>query len=501
MLIYISSSQDYLFFRKEHRKSLSISDFNFLRMKDVKKASWKLKKLDCSLISDILFPLYSIHGRPAVDPAILLRSFILMLSLDYTSLHKWCDALQSNRALQYLVGSFSPPGFGTHYDFISRLTGKFHHLNELYPKDYYTSSKQLTKKFGKPKKEEKLNNYSHSKTELLFHNYKDGADFDRNRTLYTLQLMFHKLAVIPSIDTGFIDTTNDFTLSGDGSALHIHASPFGHELKDLDDSVVNRVRYSAPDADIGWDSHEECFYLGFSMYNIAYHNKDRSIDLPVFLDLNIASQHDSITTITAAAQLFDLDSTIKPKYMCFDSASDSLAIFKYFHHLNITPIIDHNTRRTKSDKSSISDNGKPICDNGIEMIDCGYDLGRCRRKFRCPLALGKIDSCPHKDQCSKTDYGRTVYINDGDNLRLSGPIAYKSDKWKDIYNNRTSTERINNRILNDYNLQHMRIRNKAKNAFFMFIAGICIHLDAWIKEEWNSYIKENTPKRIFNSKK
>ena len=60
-------------------------------------------------------------------------------------------------------------------------------------------------------------------------------------------------------------------------------------------------------------------------------------------------------------------------------------------------------------------------------------------------------------------------------------LSYRSDKWKQIYKNRTSTERINNRVLNNYNLQHMRIYNKAKHAFFAIMADINIHLNARIK--------------------
>lgn len=40
---------------------------------------------------------------------------------------------------------------------------------------------------------------------------------------------------------------------------------------------------------------------------------------------------------------------------------------------------------------------------------------------------------------------------------------------------------MNTRILNDYNLQNMMIRDGAKHAFFAIFAGINIHLDAWIK--------------------
>ena len=97
--------------------------------------------------------------------------------------------------------------------------------------------------------------------------------------------------------------------------------------------------------------------------------------------------------------------------------------------------------------------------------------------------MGKITLCLFQDSCSTSSYGRTVYVADGDDAGNAGPLIYRSDKWKQIYTNRTSTERINNRVLNNYNLHSMRIRNKAKFAFFAIMADINIHLDSWINVE------------------
>ena len=96
--------------------------------------------------------------------------------------------------------------------------------------------------------------------------------------------------------------------------------------------------------------------------------------------------------------------------------------------------------------------------------------------------MGDISSCPFADQCSTSSYGRVSYINDGDSSRNAGALSYKSETLKKIYKNRTSTERINNRVLNHYHLHQMRIRNKDKHAFFTIFAHINIHLDAWIKD-------------------
>ena len=155
----------------------------------------------------------------------------------------------------------------------------------------------------------------------------------------------------------------------------------------------------------------------------------------------------------------------------------------YLRRNNITPVIDRNKRRNTgkeyNEKEHLNEDGVPACTAGHPMIYHGYDPGRCRKKFRCPLAIGKITSCPFQDSCSTSSYGRTVYVADGDDAGNAGPLVYRSDKWKQIYKNRTSTERINNHVLNNYNLQHMHVRNEAKFAFFAIMAGINIHLDAW----------------------
>lgn len=479
MLKQIRSLYEYRDYLDSEKENLSLSDLKRLSSLPYKKAIHKLRKLDVGLADSLLSSLYSKTGRPAIDPSTLLRSFILMQHLNYYSLHRWYEALSNDLLLQYLIGASNIPSVSSHYDFIVRLTGIKQKLDELYPKDYYKKPPK-----EKPKRNEKLINYSHTDTYYLYERYKDGASCDNDRYSYNIQSLFNLLAVIPSMDKGLIDNES-LVLSGDGSSLHIHASKFGHKVKDGEDKD-NIYRFSAPDADIGWDSDLECFYLGYTFYNVSCHNKERSIDLPVFISIEKASRNDALTSISAFAQLFELNQDLHPKYVCLDSASDSLPIYQYFKHNHIIPLIDRNKRRhvdlDKTNGEYINADGIPVCKANEKMIFFGYDIQRCRSKFRCPLAMGKIESCECKEQCSNSKYGRVKYVNDGDDAR-NIPIVYRSDKWKKIYKNRTSTERINNYVLNTYGLHKMSIRNGAKQIFFSIMAGINIHLDAWIKED------------------
>ena len=113
-----------------------------------------------------------------------------------------------------------------------------------------------------------------------------------------------------------------------------------------------------------------------------------------------------------------------------------------------------------------------------------YDYSRYRKKFRCPLKHAKINFCPFASTGANSPYGRIIYVKDKENEpRSQGPVLYKSEKWKELYKGWTSTERVNDVVLNTYSLHKMHVHNGAKNGFFAIIAGIYMHLDARIKFE------------------
>lgn len=93
-----------------------------------------------------------------------------MSHLKYSSIKLWCDDLDNDSLLQYLIGSFDPPN-SSHYDFIIRLTGFDLHLSDLAPQSFI-----IKKKFkNKPAKGEKLINFIKNDTSSICDKYKTGA--------------------------------------------------------------------------------------------------------------------------------------------------------------------------------------------------------------------------------------------------------------------------------------------------------------------------------------
>jgi len=132
----------------------------------------------------------------------------------------------------------------------------------------------------------------------------------------------------------------------------------------------------------------------------------------------------------------------------------------------------------RPDGVPISENGKPICPIGVEMTNWGADKKRFRIKFRCPFAAGSISYCSLSEECSPSDYGKVIYIKPDDDPRLNTAVPRGTPEWDRIYNNRTASERVNTRILTDYQLERSKRYGRRKLCFFAFDNAINIHLDA-----------------------
>lgn len=111
----------------------------------------------------------------------------------------------------------------------------------------------------------------------------------------------------------------------------------------------------------------------------------------------------------------------------------------------------------------------------------GNDPLKDAHKYRCPLKCDRIKECPYATECSPGSYGRTVYIKNKGDLRFQPRIPRDSQQYKDIYKERTACERVNDRVLNDYCLQSLKIRGRDHFSFWSMLIGICIHLDARYK--------------------
>lgn len=274
-------------------------------------------------------------------------------------------------------------------------------------------------------------------------------------------------------------------VSGDGTCIDTGASHYGRKIcgcKDFKCSCPRR--FSDPNATWGWDSHNACYFYGYMGYFISCYNKNLKLDLPLYLRFVEAGRHDSVSAVVALAEFRDMHSNLNINSFISDSASDNYPTYLLLHYWNMNAVIALNSRSTGNFSFplplSIDKNGVPVCLAGHKMIHDGFCHNRSRFKWRCPRVLGKAIRSECCDSCSPSPYGRTFYTKPTWDLRLFTRITRGSEQWKLLFNQRTAAERLNNRILNHYNLQNTHSRGKKRISFNATLAAVNVHLDAWI---------------------
>ena len=303
-----------------------------------------------------------------------------------------------------------------------------------------------------------------------------------------LQMIFSILAVLPSVRLGLVDPEN-LTLSGDGTAVLSHSSPYGRHLSSCGKCCPYRDgcgrHYSDPDASWGWDSDNKTWYFGHTLYMLCSRNNALKIELPLLIKFTDARRHDSKNFLYAIDDFGRNAFGISPKNICLDSAHDNIPTYELLDRWDINALIDINGRAKSSENApadiTFDKTGHPFCPAGHKMCPWGNDPIKDAHKYRCPLKCGRIDFCPHAGKCSPGKYGRTVYIKNHGDLRFQPQIPRDSEEYKIIYSERTACERVNDRVLNDYCLQHLKIRGRDHFSFWTMLIGICIHLDARYK--------------------
>lgn len=455
----------------------------------------KLLHLNFDILQDYFRPLYSHTGRPAKNQVQIFRSLILCTMLackanSKSSLTAWVrDSLPNSYALTVLIGCKSAnelPPLASYYDFMNRLWAASrvrYSRSFTCPSD--KNSKRPKKIIDDSGKLDESQDSDKTTARTIVDNILSGITVTENPE-QTLQVIFNKLAVEPSIRLGLIDTDN-LTVSGDGTCVISHSNPYGRRIptdKCNDNNADDIRHFSDPDAEWGWDSHEKCWYLGYSLYTLMTKCSNIKSDLPLLFNFTGARRHDSKNFLYAFDN-FEHNLNLHPKNICLDSAHDNIPTYELLDSRNINALIDINRRTNKADDTpediTLSKTGHPICRNGCEMIPWGNDPYKDAHKYRCPLKCGRIDSCPYSNECSSGSYGRTVYIKNKGDLRWHPNIPRDSKEFAIIYSERTAAERINNRILNDYGLKNLRIRGIHHFSFWTMLIGICIHMDAWYK--------------------
>jgi len=460
---------EYLFFAENALAVIAAS--NPQVVKKLEHSILKMLRMNLDVVKTELAGRFSLTGRPSNQQPEIFRAFVLMCDQKDSNIDHWCILGASNPLFCTLVG-VEPKDFpkaSTMRDFISRLWlgGELNHVK--------TVESKPKEKFGKEKKPPKNQGIIKELTDKAL----AGETFcDIPEAL--LQRVFAKVAVQTSIDASLVEKPNKLTVSADGTCVESHSNPNGHHTDD-----PTKRRFADPLARWLWDSYHERYFSGYMAYFMSTYNSALKLNLPLYLRFAQTSSFDGVTFIEALSHFRSLyDGVMSIDSVLADSAHDNYATYSLLRDWHIKPFIDLNKRNPQEPKPQnllLSKRGVPICADGYEMSNWGYEANKARIKYRCPLVTGAVKYCPFAENCNKSDYGKIVYVRLNENLRLLTPVPRGSDEWNETYKQRTATERVNNRILTDYQLEQPKRYGKKKLAFFAFINAINVHLDAQVR--------------------
>lgn len=111
-----------------------------------------------------------------------------------------------------------------------------------------------------------------------------------------------------------------------------------------------------------------------------------------------------------------------------------------------------------------------------------------RLKYRCWFSVQGLEP-PKECKCSQSSYGKTVYIKPDFDPRMFTPIPRGSNAFKEKFKTRTSVERSNKRMFEDYGIEEYDARSTMMRTSLATFAVINIHLDAWVKHKEFSLVK------------
>jgi hypothetical protein len=433
----------------------------------------KLLLLDLEPVRAQLQKLYSEkpRGTPPRPPIQMLRSLLCMvLSQETLSFTKWVQKLRSQPLLALISGfQGRTPGVGTFYDFTARL----------YPE---TTSPIFRKPIEKPKDSDKNKPPRPGIIKQLV--AKALARKDQPLAPYPARLLnlLLKPFVLRSAQLNILGDPRALVLSGDGTKLSTGACSSGRKLCSCSKQQKYRChcprKYSDRFATWGYDSYRKCYVFGHGSYELTA--ADSPYDLPFFILLAQAKDHDSLTAVKALDRALKLYPEFRLALFIGDSAHDNYPFYRLLESFSITPIIALNDRHSghyKLDSGFTTDSsGVPLCPAGLRMVCGGFCPDRCRIKWRCPLSAQKA-SIPCA--CSPSPYGRVFYTKPDDDPRLFTQPPRQSKAWKSEYKKRTTVERSHKRKKIDYKLEQARVRSRRQWAVRIFLIAICQHADAW----------------------
>ena len=174
----------------------------------------------------------------------------------------------------------------------------------------------------------------------------------------------------------------------------------------------------------------------------------------------------------------------KPRFGALDAAFDAFYVYEYFHDAGGFAAVPWSD--SPSHRKQFTEEGLPLCAAGLPMPKHSSFIKRShcrvphrRIRYACPLKFPEVtaETCPvqHKNWTKK---GCITTLPDSPGVRARHELDRHSDAYKEIYRQRTATERINSQAL-ELGIECPKLRNGQAIANINTLTYVLINLHAY----------------------
>jgi hypothetical protein len=157
----------------------------------------------------------------------------------------------------------------------------------------------------------------------------------------------------------------------------------------------------------------------------------------------------------------------RPPFVAADAAFDSFYVYDYFHQADGPGFAAVPLRQMKYGTRQFDDEGLPLCEAGLPMPLMGTYINRTsmvkhqRGRYLCPLLHPEANGCACPiDHAKWPDGGCKVVMPTAQGARIRYQLDRESDEYRNVYRQRTATERIFSQAVN-LGIERPKLRNQA----------------------------------------
>ena len=311
--------------------------------------------------------------------------------------------------------------------------------------------------------------------------------------------------VVPSAQAGLITDLKKLAVSADGSVAKSGASPAGKATCECRSQGIydcDHPRfYSSPTAEWCYDHHHGCYIFGDRYYQINVCQGGH--DFPLITIMPGGNESDFTLSLKALDSLRkaweEHDLGIAIAIFIGDGHHDSYGNYKFFSDNGIIPVVPLRSGTKcplhlpgNGPGISFQADGTPLCPGGKPMRHHAYDSEKQTHIFSCPAKRGThrdgkfvyvmhTDECPlHCDCKPESSIGPMVRVKSDADSRIFPPIPRGSERFKELMNQRSASERAN------AVLDRFPIEGTCRNADYMLIritlANLIVHAKVRVTE-------------------